>query len=119
MKKENFYDELFVIQNLLTDTFGKSAPDMEKCVKLALTKVNGLIRECFYGDMWSMVSGDDEKVKLLNERINHLQKQLDKITISVPNKEHEPTIIHPVNPPPKNEDDFYRQYPGGPIQPTC
>ena len=118
MKKENFYDELFVIQNLLTDTFGKSVPDMEKCVKLALTKVNGLIRECFYGDMWSMVSGDDEKVKLLNERIDHLQKQLDRITLSVPNKEHEPPIIQPVNKP-ENEDNFYRQYPGGPIQPTC
>ncbi len=29
MKKENFYDELFAIQNLLTDTFGKSVPDTE------------------------------------------------------------------------------------------
>ena len=118
MKKEKFYDELFEIQNLLTDTFGKSVPDMEEYVKLALTKINGLIRECFAGDMWSVISGDGEKVKLLNERIDHLQKQLDKITLSVPNKEHEPPIIHPVNPP-RNEDNFYRQYPGGPIQPTC
>ncbi len=118
MKKEKFYDELFEIQNLLTDSFGKSVPDMEKYVKLALIKVNVIIRECFAGDMFSVISGDGEKVKLLNERIDYLQKQLDKITISVPNKEHEPTIIHPVNPP-KNEGDFYRPYPGGPIQPTC
>ena len=119
MKKENFYDELFAIQNLLTDAFGKSVPDMGKCVQLALTKVNGLIRECFAGDMSSVVSGGDEKVKLLNERINYLQKQLDKITISIPNKEHEPPVIRPVNPPPTEPDKFNRYYPGGPINPTC
>jgi len=119
MKKENFYDELFAIQNLLTDAFGKGVPDMEECVQLALTKVNGLIRECFAGDMWSMVSGDGEKVKLLNERIDHLQKQLDRITISIPNKEHEPSVIRPVNPPPIEADKFNRYYPGGPINPMC
>lgn len=48
----------------------------------------------------------------------HLQKQLDKITISIPNKKYEPTIIHPVNPP-TEPDKFNRPYPGGPIQPMC
>ena len=109
MKREDFISELFLIQSLLSGAFVQDKAERDESLLSALQRVNDIIRECCCGDLYAVVTGESETTKMLNERIEHLQKQVDRITLSVPRMPSmEPTIIHPINTP-KNDPEKWNK----------
>lgn len=108
MKREDFIDELFTIQSLLSATFVQDKAERDETLLSALQKVNNIIHECCLGDQYAVMTGESEKTKMLNERIEHLQKQVDRITLSVPSQRYEAPVVKPINSP-KNDPEKWNK----------
>lgn len=108
MKREDFISELFLIQSLLSGAFVQDKAERDESLLSALQRVNDIIHECCLGDIYAVLTGESEKTKKLNERIDHLQKQLDRMTISVPSQQYEAPVVKPINTP-KNDPEKWNK----------